>query len=163
MINSGFLNLNKIYLPRSCAMEAIDWMYKVGLKELEGVALWCGILQGDAFHIKRTIIPRQKAGSLEDGLIYVVDGDELHRINLDLFDTGMQLIAQIHSHPGRAYHSETDDQFTMVTVAGGLSIVVPNFATGGLNFSEWVVFRLCPILGWVKLSEEQKNSFLQIV
>lgn len=163
MSKTGFLDITSIYLPESCALSALNWMYKMGEKEVEGVALWAGVRSNNAFHIKRTIIPEQKAGSLEEGLIYVVDGKELHRISLELFDTDMQLIAQIHSHPGEAYHSETDDAYPIVTVLGGVSVVVPNFARGGLNISEWAVYRFLPETNWTIVNQDIKQTLIQIV
>lgn len=38
--------------------------------------------------------------------------------------------AQIHTHPGRAFHSATDDRWPIVSQPDFLSIVVPNFAAG---------------------------------
>ena len=164
MINSnGLLDITTIYLPKSCAYEALAWMYKAGRRNVEGVALWAGIRDGNSFHIKRTIIPEQSAGNIEDGLIYVVRGDELHRISLELFDTGMQLVAQVHSHPGEAYHSDTDDAYPIVTVLGGVSVVVPNFATGGLNFNEWAVYRFMHKTGWTALNQIEKDLLVKVV
>jgi hypothetical protein len=37
---------------------------------------------------------------------------------------------QVHSHPGRAYHSRTDDNWPVIHTAGFLSLVVPDFARG---------------------------------
>jgi hypothetical protein len=160
--SSGFLDITSIHLPENCAFEALAWLYKAGRRNVEGVALWAGIREGNTFFIKRTIIPQQDAGSIEDGLIYVVRGEELHRIALDLFDSGMQLIAQIHSHPGEAYHSKTDDAYPIVTVVGGISVVVPNFAIGGLNLKEWAVYRFMPETGWTELSQAKKETFIKI-
>lgn len=36
--------------------------------------------------------------------------------------------AQVHTHPGRAYHSVTDDRYPMVGTVGFISVVVPWFA-----------------------------------
>lgn len=164
MTNSnGFLDITSIHLPKSCAFEALAWLYKAGRRHVEGVALWAGVRDGNTIYIKRTIIPKQDAGSVEDGLIYVVRGEELHRIALDLFDSGMQLIAQIHSHPGEAYHSETDDAYPIVTVVGGISVVVPNFAIGGLNLKEWAVYRFMPKTGWTELSQAKKETLIKII
>jgi len=99
-MESGFLNITAVQLPRSCAQQAINWLYKAGLKHVEGVALFAGVRDGEKFIIKRTIIPAQKAGNIEGGLIYVVGSEELHRISLELFDEQLQLFMQIHSHPG---------------------------------------------------------------
>jgi hypothetical protein len=37
---------------------------------------------------------------------------------------------QIHTHPGQAFHSPTDDNWPIVAQAGFLSMVIPDFATG---------------------------------
>jgi hypothetical protein len=163
MNHTGFLDITSIHLPKSCAISALGWMHKMGKSYLEGVALWAGVRKDDKFYIKRTIIPEQKSGSFDNGLLYVVEGKELHRIGLELFDTGMQLIAQIHSHPKAAYHSETDDEYPIVTVLGGISVVVPDFAQGGFNLSQWAVYRFLPYTKWTALTEENKKSLIQII
>ncbi|MHC2297262.1 hypothetical protein ACVJBD_001468 [Rhizobium mongolense] len=40
----------------------------------------------------------------------------------------LRVLAQIHSHPGRAFHSEADDEWAIVRHAGALSLVLPRFA-----------------------------------
>ena len=163
MTKPGFLDIEHVQLPRSCAQAAINWLYKAGNQQVEGVALFAGIRNGSKFIITRTIIPAQKAGDVEGGLIYVVGGEELHRISLELFDNDLQLFAQIHSHPGMAYHSETDDAYPIVTVVGGISIVVPNFARGGVNIAEWAVYRLLPETGWTGLKTDEKMHYFEVV
>jgi len=37
---------------------------------------------------------------------------------------------QVHTHPGEAFHSTTDDQWPIVSQAGFVSIVIPDFAEG---------------------------------
>jgi hypothetical protein len=37
---------------------------------------------------------------------------------------------QIHTHPGPAGHSDTDDRFALVPASGFLSLVIPDFAGG---------------------------------
>lgn len=162
-MTTGFIGITKIILPRCCAQHAIDALFDAGRRSVEGVALFAGVRDGDAFSIQQTIIPQQLAGSVEEGLLYVVKGDELHRISLELFDAGLQLIAQIHSHPGRAYHSETDDAYPIVTVLGGISIVVPDFARGGIDLQQWEVYRLHPNKEWRHLSEEAKTGLIEII
>lgn len=50
--------------------------------------------------------------------------------------------AQIHTHPGRAFHSATDDQFPVVSQPGFISIVIPNFAMGEVSLEDVWVGRL---------------------
>lgn len=160
MRKNGFIHIAKVFLPRSCAVQALEWMHMQGKNYKEGVALWAGVQEGDSFFIQRTIIPEQTAGNLEDGLIYVVDGTELHRINVELFDSGMLLFAQIHSHPKEAYHSDTDDRYPIVTAVGSVSVVVPNFAVGGVNISEWAVYRYFSETGWTRIKDNKTFIYL---
>jgi hypothetical protein len=41
-----------------------------------------------------------------------------------------QYVARIHSHPGEAFHSKTDDRNPALTQEGALSMVVPYFGLG---------------------------------
>jgi hypothetical protein len=163
MSDSGFLDVSLLKLPKSCIVDAIDWLFLAGNKGVEGVALWAGRKEGDVFTILKTIIPQQNAGNVEQGLVYFVGEDELFRISLELYDEGLQLFAQIHSHPGAAYHSDTDDTFPIVTTIGGLSVVVPDFAKDGLEVEKWAVFQLLPQNGWTELGATYKKQFIQII
>lgn len=44
--------------------------------------------------------------------------------------TRTRVVAQVHSHPGRAFHSAADDKWAILRHAGAISIVVPYFAHG---------------------------------
>jgi len=136
-------------------------MRSAGKQGLEGVALWAGRLDGPGFRVSKTIIPKQTALGLSSGLLYLVDGDELHRLNVELYRERLTLIAQLHSHPGEAYHSDTDDEFPIATTEGSLSIVVPNFARGPLDPSSWAVYRLQPE-GWIRLHERNASDLIRI-
>jgi hypothetical protein len=47
--------------------------------------------------------------------------------------------AQVHTHPGKAFHSATDDQWPIVSQPGFFSIVIPDFALGDVSLkSAWV-------------------------
>jgi proteasome lid subunit RPN8/RPN11 len=45
-------------------------------------------------------------------------------------DIGLQLVGQIHSHPGGAYHSDGDETGARIAYGGFVSIVVPNYGRG---------------------------------
>lgn len=163
MSTHGLLAITSFHLPVSHAEKALAHMRAVGKQGLEGVALWAGVIDGTAFHVQETIIPAQEASRTEQGLLYVVEGEELHRINRELYRSGLRLAAQIHSHPGRAYHSDTDDAYPIVAVLGGVSIVVPNFAKGPLDVNTWAVYRLTPDWGWTELRPKEKREFLHLI
>jgi len=161
--SAGLSGLTRIELPRRLAEDALAHLRRAGRDGLEGVALWAGQRDGNIFRIQRTIIPEQDATRTEQGLLYVVSGTELRRINQELYEAGLMLVAQIHSHPSRAYHSDTDDAYPIITVLGGVSVVVPDFGRKGINLTTWEVYRLRAGHGWAHLSSFEKTALIHFV
>lgn len=160
MIN--FTNINKILVRKTHLIEAFNFLKYAGTKKVEGMALFAGYDKGTTFHIEELIIPKQTSYILEQGLMYAVDSEELHKLNIWLYQNDMKLIAQIHSHPQEAYHSTTDDRYPIVDTYGGISIVVPNFATGIIDLADWAVFRLSLKKSWDILNSKEVNNLFEV-
>jgi len=156
----GFTNIRRIHVSWEDINRVYEHLRERGRNGVEGVALWCGVAHGDEFYIKGTIIPAQTGHAVEDGLLYTVDGDELHRINVWLYKNKLTLIAQLHSHPGEAFHSATDDAYPIVATFGGISIVIPDFAFGEVSEKNWTVYRLSEQDGWVELDEHEVGELI---
>jgi hypothetical protein len=107
------------------------------------------------------IIPAQAGLRTESGLCVYVGGDELHRLNVHLYEKQIKLVAQIHSHPTDAYHSDTDDAYAIATVLGSLSIVVPDFASRPFNMQECAVYRLDG-RGWIEVPPSDLPHLIEI-
>ena len=78
-----------------------------------------------------------------------IDGAELHRLNVWLYEAHQVIGAQVHGHPCDAYHSETDDTYPIATLDGSLSIVLPFFGRDGWESRDIAVYRLGQD-GWVE-------------
>ena len=130
-----------------------------GRTHSECFVLWSGVQDGDTFRVRSVHIPKQTAYRFPDGLCVRVEGDELHRLNVWLYEHGEQLGVQVHSHPTEAFHSETDDTYPIVTVRGGLSLVVPDFARDGLLGNGVACYRL-GFAGWDGLSLDEVSRLI---
>lgn len=66
---------------------------------------------------------------------YDIDPSWIGEFWLDLADRGRTVRAQVHTHPGSAYHSSRDDDLPLIHTEGYVSVVIPRFAMGstGLN------------------------------
>jgi hypothetical protein len=132
-----------------------------GQQGYELFVLWSGVADGNVFHVRTCHVPQQTGYQLESGVCVRVDGDELHRLNRQLFDQNEILAIQLHTHPTQAYHSDTDDTFPIVTLLGGLSIVVPNFCRAGLATGGTAVYRL-EHRGWIQLRKSAISRLLEL-
>jgi len=159
----GFQNIKCFEFKQSCLNEAYSFLKKAGNNSYEAVALFVGKIEDNNAIISEVICPLQESSRSKFGLMYTVDGQELHRINLWLYQNKLKLIAQIHSHPSEAYHSETDDEFPIITTLGGLSIVVPYFAQDPLNHLDWAYYRLFSETCWEELNLTEIEKLIKII
>lgn len=104
--------------------------------------LWSGRISGDSFEVMDAHVPRQMSTKTRDGLLVRVEGEALHKLNVWLYENEQMLGAQIHAHPRKAFHSETDDTYPIVTVSGGLSFVAADFCKRGLLHRSSAAYRL---------------------
>ena len=93
-------------------------------KVRESVLLWTGIEQNRKARVGNIIVPEQIASRIH----FDVPLDERLKITRRLGESHEKLLAQLHTHPGRAFHSPRDDRLALPRHQGAISIVVPNFA-----------------------------------
>lgn len=161
MSASRINGIDRVVVDRKVVDSTLRALRQFGKHKLEGLVLWLGSIEPRTAHVTRAFIPDQQPVADEDGVGYFVGGDTLFELNKGLAETGLRLIAQVHSHPARAYHSETDDRYAIVTADGGLSLVVPNFGRAPADPSCWAVYRLADGR-WRELSEKESRVLFDL-
>jgi proteasome lid subunit RPN8/RPN11 len=158
------VGFQRIRVPLSEIQQMLSTMREFGAMGCEVLVLWLGRPgpgPNDA-SVLRAYVPQQKPIKSEDGVGYFVSGETLFQLNKALAESGLRLIAQVHSHPQEAYHSEADDRYAIVTSEGGLSLVVPDFGKAAPDPSAWAVYRLHD-RNWVEIPGDQVGKMFEIV
>jgi len=96
----------------------------------EGVAYWAGRRGGNDCVVTTCIAPaaRTTYGSFD------ISSETNARVVMYLASAGLELLAQVHSHPGAAVgHSDGDDDRALMPYEGFLSIVVPHYGGRGMR------------------------------
>ena len=75
---------------------------------------------------------------------------------LELADKGLGVRVQVHTHPGDAFHSATDDAFPLIHEAGFLSLVLPDFALGPIGFERAFLTEIQADGSWKQVPIDQK-------
>jgi hypothetical protein len=146
---SHLSSVERVALPRNLAVGTQAHLRRMGTQGSEGMALWAGVFVDDSgFKVTNLIVPHQQGIRTPDGICVTVPSEELHRLNVALYKNKLTLLAQVHSHPGRAYHSEMDDRYAIATQVGSLSLVVPDFAVRPFSLSDCAIYRLRERSGW---------------
>jgi hypothetical protein len=153
----GLAGVQQFVLPQTILVSTLKTLADIGRREVEGFVLWGGILEDERFRFTSGYVPRQRGLKTPDGLLVEVDGDALFEVNKAFNERGEILAAQAHSHPTEAYHSSTDDLYPIVTILGGLSLVIPDFARAGLDgFDAFRWYRLVAYNDWVEVDPAQQ-------
>ena len=161
---SPLASMRHFRIPSALANATVDVLAEAGHHGVEAFVLWGGVVEAGRVDFRSVFVPAQSAHVTDGGLLVTVDGEALFSANKSLFERGEVLAAQVHSHPTDAFHSSTDDCFSLVTLVGALSIVVPRFGRDGLDaIDEWAFYRLVGTGQWRPLDRTDRVEFIEEV
>lgn len=159
---TGFLDIRTVIVPRIVIQDGHHFLRVAGATGREGLILWIGKNNGDTFNVTELVIPEQRGIRTSDGVCVVIEGNALAQLNVDLYKRQLQLIAQVHSHPGAAYHSPMDDEYAIASRVGCLSLVIPDFAKRSFSLEECATYRLSAESEWTELSIGETRQLIII-
>lgn len=145
-------NVSKLQVPREVLAQTQKVLRAYGERGCEGLVLWVGTVEDKSAAITRVVVPEQNPIKSENGVGYFVEQPALFQLSQFLRKEKLRLIAQVHSHPTEAYHSDTDDRYAIVTEEGGFSLVVPDFARRTVEVDTCAIYRLMRG-SWIELSD----------
>lgn len=124
--------INKFFVPIGVMKTTKEALLLAGKHGVEGLVFWSGVIKdGDVAYITRAILPSELNASR---IHATITQRALLEIHADLKKNNEFLFTQIHSHPGEAFHSETDDENPISFKKGFMSLVVPYF--GNVPFDD---------------------------
>jgi proteasome lid subunit RPN8/RPN11 len=97
-----------------------------GKLNCETVALWLGIEDKNTYRVVEAYRPQQEV----DVDYFRLSSASMRELMKYLRKNRTRVVAQVHSHPKRAFHSVADDKWAILRHEGAISIVVPYFAQG---------------------------------
>lgn len=129
-----------------------------GLEGLEAVVLWIGRKASEGLvEILSVHMPEQLAIRTEFGVAVTVVEHALSTLIATL-PAGMFVPIRLHTHPGEAYHSSTDDDNMLLSHRGAISIVVPCFAREQIELSRCSVNELDHHHRWRELDRREVEA-----
>jgi hypothetical protein len=124
--------VTKIIVPDNIIPQTISFFQRQGQKGFEGRVYWVGCLNGTTARIIRVVVPEQIPKRTFWGVSVTVPQRANVKVSREL-KPGEYIVAKVHSHPGRAYNSETDKANPFLRHSGAISIIVPNFGRNGMD------------------------------
>ena len=142
-------------LAASILASSFQIFQNCGRGECECAVFWTGPAGDDMVDgLEHPIHKRSPYG-------YVVDSDWITALWKNLAASRRSVKAQVHTHPGEAFHSATDDHWPIISEAGFISIVIPDFAAGAPSFDRAWVGRLRADGQWQQVRSVQEAVLAQ--
>lgn len=133
----------------------IEILQAAGQRREERVVLW--LAAAPTTREPAEIVEVYEPEQITDIDYFMLPTESLRALMGHLRSKRERIVAQVHSHPGAAYHSEADDKWAIIRQIGALSLVLPMFAldTTPENFLEMVMtYELSPENEWINISNE---------
>lgn len=96
-----------------------------GSPKKEKVILWLGRRLDQNYIVDEVYVPDQITG--ED--YFIIPENGMDKLMKKLRLNRKMIIAQVHTHPQYAFHSEADDKWAIVRHTGAYSLVLPFFCS----------------------------------
>lgn len=143
--------------PSDVIHATLELLRRAGLGGREGIVLWLG--QRADEHIQVTDVYQPLHTSKSD--MFHITPAGMNALHKELRNRRRMVAAQVHTHPGRAYHSKADDRWAIIRHVGALSLVLPHFAfdTTVETFLEAAkVYRFSENSSWLLVPQNHLNG-----
>lgn len=126
-----------------------------GREGLEAVVVWLGReLRDEHVEIVAVHMPEQIAIRTATSVGVMLPDESVSRL-IAAIPAGLFIPIRLHTHPGRAYHSITDDENKLLSHRGAISIVVPGFAAAAIDLGRCSVNELDHEFRWRELGADE--------
>jgi hypothetical protein len=119
-----------ITLAAGVLERSFEQLRRCGDGRRECVVLWTGPLAQPG-RVDDVVHPVHTGSAVG----YDIDPAWIGQLWLELAEHSRTVRAQVHTHPGSAYHSSRDDAHAVVHTPRYLSLVIPSFATGPVGLA----------------------------
>ncbi|RWX24516.1 Mov34/MPN/PAD-1 family protein [Rhizobium leguminosarum] len=143
--------------------ETLSILKKAGNRGSEGIALWLARRSDDeTVQVGEVLEPAHRAAVD----FFHIPPEGMSALMSHLRTTRTKLVAQVHSHPGHAFHSQADDEWAIIRHEGALSFVIPYFArnTSASTFlDQAALFRLNEQDSWLEVPRARFSEHMVVI
>jgi hypothetical protein len=150
----------KLRIQNAAIEETLKFLKQSGRRNSEGIVLWLGNRATPVSSVTHVFQPIHTAAA---DFFHIPKEGMAHLMEF-MGDKCVSVLAQVHSHPREAFHSQADDRWAIVRHLGALSLVLPDFARDATvgNFMELAAtFQLNAKNQWVQVPRYDLADLLE--
>jgi proteasome lid subunit RPN8/RPN11 len=142
--------------------EGLTELRRRGKHERESGAFLLGHQEGYRRRIAKFIYYDDLDPHCLDSGIVILDGSVFGKLWQLCRDLNMQVVADVHTHPGIPFQSGTDRDNPMIAVAGHIAIIVPNLARRNVGANNLGVYEYRGNHQWQAYFRKDASRFFYI-
>ncbi len=149
---------DRVFIPSLIVDHTELVLRQAGVQGKEGFALWAGTLSGGDAHVATLVVPRSSAGPVHGEIRAATTSHVLNALD----QRDLVPVLQLHTHPRKAFLSDTDAIRPLVAVPGFISVVLPDFGFVDLaDISLWSAHEFAGPRRWREMgSDERRRRFV---
>lgn len=155
-----FERIDRFMLPARLLDATVEHLRAEGQFRVESIVFWAGKVNGHYATMTHLVVPRGRGVFKHPFQVRV--SEEIIAAVCELLDPPeLVLLGQVHTHMHGAFHSPTDDRYSLDT-PGYVSVVIPEFAQKGVaDWGKWA-FHECNAPGSFRRVpvDEVSNRFM---
>lgn len=153
---------HRIAFPEKLWNATLNELHSRGGRRHEAGAFLLGVGKKGRLEVKDAIYYDELDPKAYDTGVCVLHGDSFAKLWAECRKKTLTVVADIHTHPGRASQSHDDRTNPMIARAGHVAIIVPNFADPPVRAENLGVYQYQGHHEWTNRSGLQSKSFLYI-
>lgn len=142
----------KLMLGSTYWLDLLSELHRRGEERHESGAFLLGRDEGDRRFASSVVFYDELDSHAYASGVCILEADTFEALWAHCRHTGLSVLADIHTHGGRAIQSEADRQNPMIARAGHLALIVPDFARGPVWRHRLGVYQYCGSHQWNDLS-----------
>lgn len=152
----------RLYFNRSLWLRSMAQLNSKGEGHHESGCFVLGTADGDKRRATRCVFYDELDPKAYSSGVCILHGNAFTRLWEICRAEKLMVVADIHTHPGAAYQSESDRTNPMIARAGHLAIIIPQFADGWIWRHRLGLYQYEGDHRWTDLSGWQARSYLKI-
>lgn len=145
-------------IPQRLLEQTFQYLCRYGTCRSEGLAYWAGSIGASSENVVQVLL---LINHRPQGPRVEVTGQEVRLVLRALRRLDLKLLAQVHSHPGEAFHSYGDDEHATSFHPGFLSVVVPDLGQTQPTLESCALYEYHE--GFRHLSQQEVRERLRIL
>jgi hypothetical protein len=142
-------HIHELAVSEEIVAATLRHLQATGRRSCEEAALWGGHFSTDGVGVVTTLYLPDTV--VAQGMVKIENPKVLAALIDEVDERSEFLLAQVHSHPGEAFHSDLDDDGAICGDLGFLSFVVQDYARDLPPVEDWAMFELTNG-GWCDVS-----------